>query len=131
MRIASFLPALAFLAVSSAPAGATDLSKIERKIAKEPAYQNKPKYCLVVFGPEANLRVWLVRDGKHLYVDVNGNGDLTEPGERKQIDETPGYIPTWQIGTITDPHEKTKYTDAKVCLGRYTELEKFEIAVQV
>src|SRR5262249_7013934 len=127
MRIASFLPALAFLAVSSAPAGATDLSKIDRKIAKEPAYQNKPQYCLVVFGLEAKFRVWLVRDGKELYVDINGTADLTEPGERKQIDETPGYTPTWQIGNITDPHDKTKYTDLKVRLSD----KKIEVAVQV
>jgi hypothetical protein len=34
-------------------ARAEDLAKIERKIAKEPAYQTKtPKYCLLVFGLE-------------------------------------------------------------------------------
>jgi hypothetical protein len=106
-----------------------DLTRIDRKIAKEPVYLNKPKYCLVVFGPEAKFRVWLVRDGKDLYVDLNGNADLTEPGERKQIDDTPGYTPTWQIGTITDPHEKTKYTDLKVRLHGTD--KKVEIAVQV
>jgi hypothetical protein len=35
-----------------------------------------------VFGPEAKTRVWLVLDGDVLYVDRNGNGDLTEDGER-------------------------------------------------
>ncbi len=59
-----------------------DLAKIERKIAKEPAYQSKPKYCLLVLGPEARTRVWLVQDGDTLYVDRNGNGDLTEPDEK-------------------------------------------------
>lgn len=62
---------------------AADLSKIERTIRKEPAYQSKtPRYCLLVFGPEANTRIWLVLDGKTLYVDRNGNGDLTEDGEK-------------------------------------------------
>lgn len=70
------------LALSSAAAAAVDLTKIERTIAREPAYRDKPKYCLLVFGPEAKTRVWLVQDGATLYVDRNGNGDLTEEGEK-------------------------------------------------
>lgn len=62
---------------------AADLTKIERTLRKEPAYQSKtPRYCLLVFGPEATTRIWLVLDGKTLYVDRNGNGDLTEDGEK-------------------------------------------------
>jgi hypothetical protein len=61
---------------------AADLGAIDRTIAREPAYKSKtPKYCLLVFGPEAKTRVWLVLDGDTLYVDRNGNGDLTEKGE--------------------------------------------------
>jgi RNA polymerase sigma factor (sigma-70 family) len=60
-------------------AGAPDLAKIVRRIRKEPKYQSKsPRYCLLVFGPKAKDRVWLVMDGNTLYVDRNGNGDLTE-----------------------------------------------------
>src|SRR5262245_7856310 len=78
--------------VSSAVAD--DLTKIDRSIGKEPVYQSKsPKYCLLVFGPRAETRVWLVldlvseprqEDGSNnaLYVDRNGNGDLTEADER-------------------------------------------------
>jgi hypothetical protein len=36
----------------------------------------------LVFGPERQQRVWMVLDGATLYVDLNGNGDLTEPDER-------------------------------------------------
>jgi len=78
-------PVLLFLSafcVTHARAG--DLGKIDRTIKKEPAYQGKPAYCLVVFGAEAQNRVWLVRDGNILYVDRNGNGDLTDAGERIQ-----------------------------------------------
>src|SRR5262245_28345703 len=76
------LAALAALLSLTALAEAADLTKIDRAIAKEPAYKTKaPKYCLLVFGPEADYRVWLVLDGDTLYVDRNGNGDLTEPGE--------------------------------------------------
>jgi len=60
---------------------AADLTKIPRTIAKEPVYKTKPKYCLFVFGPEAKTRLWLVLDGDVLYVDKNGNGDLTERGK--------------------------------------------------
>lgn len=63
-------------------ARAVDLSGIPRGILKEPAYQGKPRYCLLVFGKKADTRIWLVRDDKDLYVDHNGNGDLTEPGEK-------------------------------------------------
>jgi hypothetical protein len=63
-----------------------DLSKLDRTIRKEPEYQTKsPRYCLLVFGPEARTRVWLVLDGDSLYVDRNGNGDLTEPDERTTV----------------------------------------------
>src|SRR5262245_52708902 len=71
-------------------AQAADLTKIDRTIAKEPGYQSKPEYCLLVFGPEAKERVWLVIDGDVLYVDRNGNGDLTETGKKVEavkIDE--------------------------------------------
>jgi hypothetical protein len=65
------------------PAPAADLTKIPRTIAKEPAYRTtSPQYCLVVFGPEAKDRVWLVLDGDVLYADRNSNGDLTEPTEQ-------------------------------------------------
>jgi RNA polymerase sigma factor (sigma-70 family) len=49
---------------------------------KEPKYQNEPRYALLVFGPKRDQRVWMVLDGTTLYVDRNGNGDLTEPDER-------------------------------------------------
>src|SRR5262245_568479 len=69
-------------AASLGHTGPVDLSKIDRTIGKEPAYRTKsPKYCLLLFGPEAKTRVWLVHDGDKLYVDRNGNGDLTEEGE--------------------------------------------------
>ncbi len=61
---------------------AADLSHVDRSIRKEPSYVGKPQYCLLVFGAEAKNRVWLVQDGDTLYVDRNGNGDLTEAGKK-------------------------------------------------
>lgn len=64
-----------------------DLTKVDRVIAKEPKYQNQPRYALLVFGPKADGRAWLVMDGEDvLYIDRNGNGDLTEEGERVVVD---------------------------------------------
>ena len=70
--------------LTGAPLGAADLpspdlAKIERGIGKEPAYQGKPEYLLLVFGPEATHKVWLVRDGQTLYVDRHATGDLSQP----------------------------------------------------
>jgi hypothetical protein len=66
----------ATVAVGAAPG----LDKIDRSIRKEPAYKGKPKYCLLAFGPRAEARAWLALDGDTLYVDRNGNRDLTEAG---------------------------------------------------
>jgi hypothetical protein len=64
-------------------ARAADLASVDRTIKKEPAYQSKsPRYALLVFGPDARDRVWLVHDGETLYVDRNGDGDLTGPGKK-------------------------------------------------
>lgn len=81
MKKLPLIQALILSAVCALPAFGADLSKVDRRIAKEPAYKDKPKYCLLVFGPEAKNKVWLVLDGDLLYVDRNGNGDLTDDGE--------------------------------------------------
>jgi hypothetical protein len=90
MRRQLFLVLAASL-LAGAEAAAADLSTIDRTIKKEPAYQAKPKYCLLVFGPEAKARLWLVLDGDVLYVDRNGNGDLTEEGKRVKV---PAFEPS-------------------------------------
>jgi len=52
------------------------------KLAREPVYKCKPKYCVIALGAKAETRMWLVLDGAVLYADLNGNGDLTQPGNR-------------------------------------------------
>jgi hypothetical protein len=102
MRKLSFICALFLANIAAVTAAAADLTKIDRTIAKEPVYQNQPKYCLLVFGPDAKTRVWLVIDGDVLYVDRNGNGDLTEQGERLEL-----MKPECDI---TEPDRGTKHT---------------------
>ncbi|MCB7130265.1 MAG: hypothetical protein J3T61_12085, partial [Candidatus Brocadiales bacterium] len=78
---------LVIATTASADDAVVDLTKNDRKIAREPEYQGQPHYALLVFGPEAKHRSWLVIDGESVaYVDRNGNGDLTEPGERVELD---------------------------------------------
>jgi hypothetical protein len=120
MRIKLALLALALVTVGAAPAWAVDLTRIDRTIAKEPAYGAKPKYCLLVFGPEAKTQVWLVLDGDVLYVDRNGNGDLTEEGERLIAVQDQGQFSQegwriWQVGDLHTSGGKVSYTKFMVC----------------
>jgi len=54
--------------------------KIDRTIRNEPAYESTPKYCLLLLGASGNVKVWMVEDGRRLYIDKNANGDLTDDG---------------------------------------------------
>jgi RNA polymerase sigma factor (sigma-70 family) len=79
---------------------------------KEPQYQKEPKYALLVFGPKREHRTWLVLDGTTLYVDTNGNGDLTEPGKRLQ------------------PHNPKDGSNRFTGAGSHTHFDVFEFVVQ-
>jgi hypothetical protein len=88
--------------------------KIDRTIGKEPVYRTKnPKYGLLLFGPKAKDRVWLVLDGDTLYVDCNGNGDLTDPGEKIAAEKKPHHDPdeegyAFHVGDLTVGGHKHK-----------------------
>jgi RNA polymerase sigma factor (sigma-70 family) len=93
-----------------------DLRKIDRTIALEPKYKTQPFYALLAIGPEAKKRVWLVVDGDTLYVDRNGNGDLTEAKERidkpKRIEVAPSmytHMNSFEIGKVDGLHLKLDY----------------------
>lgn len=85
------LPGKAGAESPDVPAAKADLLKdVDRTIAKEPAYETKsPRYGLLVFGPRAKDRVWLVLDGATLYVDRRANGDLTDPDDKIRGERTP------------------------------------------
>ena len=95
MRPQRFLRPFLVLLLAVGSAAAADLHHINRTIAREPAYKSKAvKYALLVFGPDAGTRVWLVLDGDTLYVDRNGNGDLTEPGKKVQAEKNDSSEPS-------------------------------------
>jgi hypothetical protein len=121
----SFSICLGLLLLTGGYVNATDspvLSKIERRIAKEPAYSSKqPLYGLYVFGPEAKTRVWAIFDKSKpdapdydiLYFDRNADGDLTAPEERITGKVDAGGV-TFDIGSFTDPRTKQKHTEMAI-----------------
>ncbi len=101
------------LSLGTVAGRAVDLVKVDRTIVKEPVYRTpKPQYCLLVFGPEAKTRVWLVYDGDVMYLDRNGNGDLTEAGERLELkaEDSAGYEAfRAKLGTVAGDDSKARY----------------------
>src|SRR3954471_16811798 len=68
-------------------------------LRKQPAYAaEKPLYAVLAFGPKAEHRMWLLLDLPYdtlrekpgdkdcAYLDRNGNGDLTDPGDRVPVE---------------------------------------------
>lgn len=103
----AFLGLAVVLGLTSASTSAADLAKIDRTIHKLPAFRSPtPRYCLLVFGPKAETRIWAVVDDQHLYLDRNGNGDLTEPGERisRQYNQ-------FKVDRLTEQDGKTTHTN--------------------
>src|SRR5262249_43756689 len=86
MRMLSLHSTLLAVGHTAVTTCGADMTKIDRTISKSPTHHSKyPRYGLLVFGPEAKSRDWVVLDGDVLYVDRNCNGDLTEEGERLVI----------------------------------------------
>ncbi len=142
-----FFSSLAILVTfCTTTAESQDLSKIDRTIGQQPSYlSNEPKYCLLVFGPKAQTRVWLVLDlaydplrekpgnTESLYADINGNGNLTDAGEqipvtvvtRKYYDfkfsnkEHEQHLPQFKVGDVKSRDGKILYKNLVVDVGWY------------
>jgi hypothetical protein len=118
---------VSFLAVLTAgPTGrAADLTQIERRIGKEPAYQTRsPAYCLLAFGPGAKARVWLVYDDAAglLYLDRNGDGNLTDHGEvvkassqkTSTFDDLRVKAVRFEVGRLREPGGQAEHANVLV-----------------
>lgn len=111
MRSSCLITVVLLLTPCVLAAQGVDLTKIERTIAKEPPYKGQPTYCLLVFGPEARFRVWLVLDDEALYVDRNGTGDLTDKAKRLPFAwKSDPKVRRLQIGDVATPDWKIEYT---------------------
>jgi hypothetical protein len=123
--VPSFSLCFGLLLLTAEPTRAVDvpdLGKIERRIAKEPAYKaEQPLYGLYVFGPEARTWVWAVLDKSRpdaadydvLYFDRNADGDLTAP-EDHIVGKVVADGVTFDIGSFTDPLTKQKHTEMSI-----------------
>ena len=77
-------------ATGASGADAGVLARVERTIQKEPSYVAAPRYALFLLDAAGTARHWAVIDksspsGEHydvLYFDLDGDGDLTDDGER-------------------------------------------------
>jgi hypothetical protein len=96
------------------PVLVADLTQLDRSIGKEPAYRGKPQYCLLVFGPEAKHKAWLVLDGDTLYVDRRGTGDLTPADCRVRGKTEPYAERLFEAGDLS--LAGTTYTGLRVAI---------------
>lgn len=108
---------LAFLVAGPSFAALVDLDKIDRALKREPAYSEKPRYCLLVFGADAATKVWLVLDGEDLYADLNADGNLGErfsPKNRRNLGA--GGYRDWeyQLGEVAPADGAAKHTRFEV-----------------
>jgi hypothetical protein len=101
--------ALAALLLAAAPAAALDFDKLDRRIAKEPAYRAKPLYGLALLGPDGQTRVWMVLDGERLYVDRNCNGDLTDDGPPAELMDKASNPGSFEIVEVSPDRGRTAY----------------------
>jgi hypothetical protein len=64
--------------------------------------QSHPQYCLLLFGPEARLRVWVILDDDAVSIDPDG-GDFSHRGKRL------GALADCTGIEIPDPDGQTRY----------------------
>ncbi len=80
------LPVVFFWLACLPSAHADQPAPVDRSVAQEPTYHSQsPGYALLLLGAEPKSRVWVVLDGNRLFIDRNGNGNLTERGECQAI----------------------------------------------
>jgi hypothetical protein len=101
----------AFKLISPLP---TALEKQRVLPTKEPSYAGSPRYgLLLIDGGKA--RVWFVVDGTKLYLDKNGNGDLTDDGPPLQTEKVEGI--TFPYVFFSWPSIAPRGTKAKLTEG--------------
>ncbi len=116
---------------------AADLAEIERSLAKEPRYESdQPGYVLLAFGSKATTRVWLVVDDDVVYLDRNGNNDLTDLDEKIRVAEVRQLTSAnasfaeyriYGLGDIVDPSGSPTYKKLTVRQFRRPS-EKFDVS---
>jgi hypothetical protein len=97
-----------------------DLSKIDRRIGRQPKYvAEQPLYGMVVIGPKMKTRMWMVLDKSApsqsqydvVFADLNGNGDLTDDGERITTEVGKDGESRFKLPDVTDPDSADSHTE--------------------
>ena len=102
-----------------------EFSKIKREIGKLPPLISKqPLYGLFLLGANTSTPVWAVLDQSKpdakaydvLYLDLNGDGDLTQSGERfvgipEGVSGTGDTVCKFKIGRFVEPGTDRTHTD--------------------
>jgi hypothetical protein len=97
-------------------ADSPDPAKLRTAPLKEPTYVSKrPLYGVATFGPKAEQVIWMVLDKSKaegqvydvLFIDLNGDGDLTGEGERILL----GKDNRFRLPRFTDPATGVKHGD--------------------
>lgn len=80
--------------------------EIARKIVKVPAFQQaQQQYFLLLLGQKPHREIWIIADGRDFYVDRNGNGDLTDAGEKFTAPKPErGPWLSLNLGNLRDAH---------------------------
>lgn len=99
------------------------LDRVKRHIVNEPEYVSSPRYVLLAFGSKAETEVWMVEDGRTLYLDKNANSDLTDDGPPLQPREERQLGPRrWDFDYILDefgPPNGSRQTSFRVARWNY------------
>ena len=103
MSLSHLLAAVLLVAAGLTSASAADLSTLDRALKDEPKYTTRtPKYCLLVFGPEARTQVWLVHDGDIMHVHSSPDGKAARTWRRVKGNPT-----SFSLGDVWEEGGKT------------------------
>lgn len=103
-----------------------DFAAVDRTLGKLPVLNAKqPLYALFLFGPHAETRVWAVLDASaagvkghdRLYLDLDGDQDLTEAGECIDAKSLDDESATFELARWRDPATGAVHTNVQVGWG--------------
>jgi hypothetical protein len=99
-----------------------DCRQVRHPLIREPKYAAQPRYALFVMDPAGEFRTWAVLDKSAadlphydvVFFDIDGDGDLTEPGERFIGDYDPkAKSVVIRIGNLAVPRTQLVHTDLR------------------
>jgi hypothetical protein len=92
----------------------TDLSRLDRAMGGQPVGpSNEPRYCLLVFGPEAHTRSWILVDAERVQVERDGELETC----RLESCEEHGKWRECLIGDVVEQGGKTRHRDLRLILA--------------